>query len=169
MKKETLVQKIRERFSNYQKDIAVVVDYKGTTSATCPMHINGRFFEEKTIEQIKPFYYGEIIEEKQELCGNPEFQYLTYRAECANDIFNFGYHCYKNQEDIMFDSFNNSEGIFVSITGRLVAPSNLSLIEVKELMWKIVEKYNIPDVHILIQSVDYPVFCGLRDRNSPNP
>jgi hypothetical protein len=170
MKKETLIQKINDRFSNLPQDVSVVVIYKGQKHSMCPQVFSyEKFLENITVEQIKPFYYGEIVEEKQELCGNPKFQFLTFRPEASCDFFRFAFHCSENNEDIIFDSFQQGNGWTESHKGKLCAPSHLSLTKVKELMWKIADKYNIPDVHILIQSLDYPVFEGRRDRDSPQP
>jgi hypothetical protein len=170
MKKETLIQKIKDRFSNLPQDVAVVVIYKGKKHSMCPQVFSyERFISGITVEQIKPFYYGEIVEEQQELCGNPNFQFLTFRAEAPCDFFRFAFHCSENQEDVMFDSFQQAHSWDYSHKGRVCVPSHLSLIQVKELMWELADKYNIPDVHILIQSLDYPVFEGHRDRNSPQP
>ena len=69
----------------------------------------------------------------------------------------------------MFDSFQQSHCWNTANKGKVAVPSHLSLIQVKELMWKLADKYNIPDVHVLIQSLDYPVFEGRRDRDSPQP
>ena len=168
MKKETLVQKIKQRFSNLPQDIAVVVIYKGKKYSICPDRFEGNLVLDRlTVEQIKPFYYGEIIEQQQELCGNPQYQFLTFRAEAPCDFFRFAFHCSENQEEIMFDSFQQAHTWNESHKGKLVAPSNLSLSEIKELMWKIADKYNILDSHVLIQTLDYPVFCGMRGRDTP--
>lgn len=170
MKKETLIQKINERFSNLPQDVAVVVNYKGKKYSDCPDRFtNNEIVSWITVERLKPFYYGEIIEEQQELCGNTEFQFLTFRAEAPCDFFRFAFHCSENQEDIMFDSFQQAHSWETSHRGKVAVPSNMSLIQVKELMWELADKYNIPDVHILIQSLDYPVFEGHRDRDSPQP
>jgi hypothetical protein len=170
MKKETLIQKITNRFSNLPQDVAVVVIYKGQKHSVRPEVFSyERYISKTTIEQIKPFYYGEIVEEKQELCGNTAYQFLTFRAEAPCDFFRFAYHCSENQEDVMFDSFQQGQSWHQSHRGRVAVPSHLSLIQVKELMWELADKYNIPDAHILIQSLDYPVFEGHRDRDSPQP
>jgi hypothetical protein len=170
MKKETLIQKIKERFSNLPQDVAVVVIYKGEKHSICPNRFEEEWFINRTtIEKIKPFFYGEIVEQKQELCQNPEYQYLTFRAEAACDAWAFAYHLNKNNENIMLLSFQLGESVFGFNTGKLYAPSNMSLIQVKELMWELADKYEIYDAHVLIQSLDYPVFEGHRDRNSPQP
>ena len=170
MKKETLIQKISNRFSNLPQDVTVVVIYKGEKYSMRPCDVDNKYFAERnTVEEIKPFYYGEIVEEQQELCPNPAYQYLTFRAEAACDAWAFAYHLNKNDEDIMFLSFQLGKSVFGHNIGKLYAPSHLSLIQVKELMWELADKYNIPDVHVLIQSLDYPVFDGMRDRNSPQP
>jgi hypothetical protein len=170
MKKETLIQKINNRFSNLPQDVAVVVIYKGKKYSICPDRFQEEWFINRTtIDVIKPFYYGEIVEEKQELCPNPEYQYLTFRAEAACDAWGFAYHLNKNNEDIMLLSFQVGESVFGFNTGKLYAPFHLSLVQVKELMWELADKYEIHDAHVLIQSLDYPVFEGQRDRNSPQP
>jgi len=170
MKKETLIQKINDRFSNLPQDVTVVVIYKGEKYSTSPdILLDKSFANRVTVEEIKPFYYGEIVEEQQELCGNPAYQFLTFRPEALCDVFRFAFHCSENDEDIIFDSFQQASKFPYSHKGRLCAPSHLSLIQVKELMWELADKHNIPDVHILIQSLDYPVFEGHRDRNSPQP
>lgn len=170
MKKETLVQKIKERFSNLPQDVAVVVTYKEKKYSTRPEVFGWeKHIKNTTIEQLKPFYYGEIIEEQQELCGNPEFQFLTFRAEAPCDFFRFAFYCSENKEDVIFDSFQQAHSWNKSHRGRVAVPSHLSLIQVKELMWELADKYNIPDTHVLIQSLDYPVFEGHRDRYSPQP
>ena len=170
MKKETLIQKINERFSNLPQDVAVVVIYKGKKYSACPDRFQHQgFINRTTIDELKPFYYGEIVEEQQELCPNTAYQYLTFRAEAACDGWAFAYHLNKNNEDIMFVSFNLGETNYGENTGKLYAPSHLSLIQIKELMWELADKYEIYDAHVLIQSLDYPVFEGHRDRNSPQP
>ena len=170
MKKAYLIQKTKERFSNLPQDVAVVVNCYGKKHAITPaMFDMPRQMENFTINQIKPFFYGEIVEEQQELCGNPEYQFLTFRAEAPIDIWSFAYYCSMNFEEIMFDSVKASNSIYQSHRGKLAAPSNLSLTEVKSLMWDIADKYNLGDVHVLIQSLDYPVFEGLRDRDTPQP
>jgi len=170
MKKETLIQKISNRFSNLPQDITIVVIYKGEKYSMRPCDVENKYFSERnTVEEIKPFYYGEIVEEQQELCGNPAYQFLTFRAEAPCDFFRFAFYCSENDEDIMFDSFQQAQSWDYSHKGRLCAPSHLSLIQVKELMLELADKHNIPDVHVLIQSLDYPVFEGHRDRNSPQP
>lgn len=170
MKKEILIGAIKERFSNLPQDIAVVVVYKTKKYSIRPEELNFKnFIKNYTVKELNPFYYGEIVEEQKELCENPEFQYLTFRAEAPCDFFRFAFYCSENKEDIMFDNFQQSDSWYKSHRGRLAAPSELSLIEVKKMMWVIAKKYNIPDVHVLIQSLDYPVFSGLRDRYSPNP
>lgn len=170
MKKETLIEAIKERFYNLPQDIAVVVGYKTKKYSIRPEQLEYKnFINVFTVNELKPFYHGEIIGEQKELCANPEFQYFTFRAEAPCDFFRFAFHCSENDEDIMFDNFQQSDSWDKSHKGRLAAPSELSLIEVKKMMWAIAEKYNIPDTHVLIQSLDYPVFSGLRDRNSPNP
>ena len=170
MKKETLIQKINDRFSNLTQDVAVVVIYKGKKYSMCPDRLQHKGFINRVfIDEIRPFYYGEIVEEQQELCPNPEYQHLTFRAEAPCDAWAFAYHLNKNFEDIQVLSFEVGKSVFGHNTGKLYAPSHLSLIQVKELMWELADKYNIPDVHVLIQSLDYPVFEGHRDRNSPQP
>lgn len=170
MKKETLIKKINERFSNLPQDVAVVVTYKGKKYSACPDRFQHEgFVNRTTIDEIRPFYYGEIVEEQQELCPNSSFQFLTFRAEAPCDIFRFAYYCSENQEDIMFDNFQQSHSWEQANRGRLAAPAHLSLPQIKLLMWELADKYNIPDVHVLIQSLDYPVFEGRRDRNSPQP
>jgi hypothetical protein len=103
------------------------------------------------------------------LCGNPAYQFLTFRAEAPCDFFRFAFHCSENDEIVMFDSFQQAHSWDYTHKGRVCVPSHLSLIQVKELMWELADKYNIPDVHVLIQSLDYPVFEGHRDRDSPQP
>jgi hypothetical protein len=170
MKKQDIIQNIVNRFSNLPQDVSVVVTYKGEKYSILPYKFQYKsFFDYFTIEKLKPFMCGEIIEEQKELCGNPEFQFLTFRAEAPCDFFRFAFHCSENNEDIMFDSFQQSHSWEQSHKGKLAAPSHLSLIQIKELMWELADKYNIPDTHILIQSLDYPIFNGKRDRNSPQP
>jgi hypothetical protein len=170
MKKETLIQKIKERFSNLPQDVAVVVIYKGKKHSMEPSDLDNKYFAERnTIDEIKPFFYGEIVEEKQELCPNPNYQFLTFRAEAAIDAWSFGFHLAQNFKDIQLVSFEVENGVFGNKTGKLCAPSNLSLIEVKQMMWDFADEYEIYDTHVLIQSLDYPVFEGHRDRNSPQP
>ena len=170
MKKTELIQKITERFSNLPQNVEVVVVYKGEKHSIRPEVLCYEYFSKNnTIEQIKPFFYGEIVEEQQELCGNPEYQFLTFRAEAPCDFFRFAFYCNENDEDVFFDSYQQGHSWHQSHRGRVAVPSNLSLIQVKELMWDIADKYNIPDAHVLIQSLDYPVFEGMRDRYSPQP
>ena len=172
MKRTDLIKKTIERLSNLPQDVAVVVNYKGKKYSIVPEYLNNPvMLKNLTMNEIKPILFGEIVEEQQELCkSNPRYQFFTFRAEAGIDVWSLAYKCSKNDEQIEFFSFELADGhIWEGYYGKIFAPAQMTLIEVKLLMWEIAEKYKISDVHVLIQSLDYPIFEGLRDRCSPNP
>ena len=171
MKKIDLIKKTIERLSNLPQDIAIVVNYRGEKHSIVPEELNYPLcVKNLTVNEIKPFLFGEIVEEQQEICkSNPKYQFFTFRAEAGIDAWSLAYKCSENYEPIRFHSFQLANEPFGENYGKILAPTNMTLIEVKSLMWEIAEKYKISDVHVLIQSLDYPIFEGLRDRDSPNP
>ena len=172
MNKSDLIKKTIERLSNLPQDIAIVVNYNGEKHSIIPQSLSYPLYVKNlTINEIKPFLIGEIVKEQQELCeSNPKYQFLTFRAEAPIDAWSFAHMCSKNREQIQFHSFQLGDiPYFDGNYGKILAPTNMTLIEVKSLMWEIAEKYKLYDVHVLIQSVDYPIFEGFRDRDSPNP
>jgi len=171
MKKADLIQKTKERFSNLPQDVAVVVSYKGVKHRMCPQEMDYKYFSERnTIEDIKPFYYGEIVQEEQQLCPRPEYQYLTFRFEAGIDAYSLAYHTQKDFDCLIgITKIEMGNGFSVSNTGVMYAPSHLTLPQIKLLVNEICEENNILDCHILIQSIDYPIFEGLRDRDTPQP
>ena len=171
MKKTDLIQKAKERFSNLPQDVAVVLRYKdGGLMRIVPQHLDEpRIMEKLKMRGAYAMVYGEIIQEEQELCGNPEYQFMTARVEAAVDVFRLGVVCNDNNYDVFIEEFKAGNGWDKPHTAKLAVPANMSLIEVKEHLNEICEKHNIPDCHILIQSIDYPVFEGHRDRDTPQP
>jgi hypothetical protein len=172
MKKIDIIKKTIERISNLPKDVAVVVYYKGKKHSLIPEYYNEPSeFKNLTMDEIKPFLFGEIVEEQQEICeSNPKYQFFTFRAEAGIDAWSLAHKCSEHYEQIQFHSFQlTDEPLLGGNYGKIFAPAQMTLIEVKLLMWEIAEKYKISDVHVLIQSLDYPIFEGLRDRDSPNP
>lgn len=170
MKKTELIQKIQERFQSYDQNVAVVVEYKGVKYSEAPRFFGYKGFQSQTIQNLKPFLYGEIVEEKQSICKNPAFQYLTFRSEAAIDTYRLAAAAAEDEKCLIgITKFEMGQTWSDSNTGVMYAPSHLTLPQIKLLVNEYCENYNIPDAHILIQSLDYPVFDGLRDRQSPQP
>lgn len=171
MKRTELIQKTKERLSILPQEVAVVVNYKGKKHSIIPYEFNNPIILKRlTMNDIRPFLNGEIVEEQKEIwTESPDRQFFTFRAEAAIDAWSFANKCSENFENIQFHTFTIGEKpLFDDNFGKICAPSNLSLIEVKTSMWELAHKYEIADVHVLIESLDYPIFEGLRDRDSPN-
>jgi hypothetical protein len=170
MKKTELIKKAKERFSNLPQDVAVVVKYKGDLVSVLPIH----FDYPNVMNQLKmkgayAFVYGEIVQEEQTLCGNTEFQTLTCRVEAQIDLFTMAAEMMKQDQDFFVIDFKASEGFPYDHKAQIAVPSNMSLVEVKKWLYDFSNQNDLYDNHILIQSLDYPIFQGRRDRNSPQP
>lgn len=168
MKKTELIQKAVERFSNLPQDVAVVLRYKGEMFSIVPNYLDSkRIIEGMKMKKAYAMVYGEIIQEEQELCKNPNLQYMTARAEAPVDLFRIGSVSF--DYDVYIEEFKAGNGWDVGHKVKLAVPSNMSLVEIKEHLANICDKHDIYNCHILIQSVDYPVFEGMRDRDTPQP
>ncbi len=168
MKKTDLIQKAVERFSILPQDVAVVLRYKGEMFSIVPNYLHSKnIIENLKLKKAYAMVYGEIIQEEQELCKNTNLQYMTARAEAPVDVFCIGSVSY--EYDVYVEEFKAGNGWDVGHMVKFAVPSNMSLIEVKEHLIKICDKHEIYDCHILIQSLDYPIFEGMRDRDTPQP
>jgi hypothetical protein len=170
MKKTDLIQKAKERFSNLPQDVAVVVKYKGELFSERPKVLSfNRILEIISMEKLYALVKGEIIQEQQELCKNPEYQFLTCRVEAPIDIISLAYNTRKNDDEFFLEKWEAGNGWTKSHRAVVAVPAELSLIEAKVFVNDLCETYNIPDCHVLIQSLDYPIFEGKRYRDTPQP
>lgn len=170
MKKADLIQKAKERFSNLPQDVAVVVKYKGDLVSVLPEQLDyPKVMERLTMKGAYAFVYGEIVKEEQTLAGNPEFQILTCRIEAQIDLFSLAYKMEKKDQDFFVIDFKAAQGFPYDHTAQIAVPSKMSLIEVKKWLYDFSKENRLYNNHILIQSLDYPVFQGNRDRYSPQP
>lgn len=169
MKKTDLIQKAKERFQHLPQDVAVVVKYKGEMFSEKPEYLSfPNVLKYISMATLYALVKGEIIQEQQELCGNPKFQFMTCRVEAAIDMMALAYFTRKNDDDFFLEKWEAGMG-FSQHTALVAVPAEMSLLEVKVFVNDLCATYDIPDCHILIQSLDYPVFQGYRDRDSPQP
>jgi len=170
MKKTDLIQKAKERFQNLSQDVAVVVKYKGELFSERPEVLSfPNILKYMTMEKLYALVKGEIVQEQQELCENGKYQFLTCRVEAPIDMMSLAYHTSKNDDDFFLEKFEAGNGWLKAHRAVVVVPAILSLVDAKVFVNDLCETYNIGDCHILIQSLDYPIFEGKRDRDTPQP
>jgi hypothetical protein len=170
MKKTDLIQKVKERFQNLPQDVEVVVKYKGEMFSERPEVLNfADILKYISMKKLYALLKGEIIQEEQQLCGNTEYQFLNCRVEAPIDMMSLAYHTTKNDDEFFLHKWESGNGFNKANRAIVVVPAQMSLIEAKVYVNNLCETYDIPDCHVLIQSLDYPVFQGMRDRNSPQP
>jgi hypothetical protein len=172
MTKQKLFTQIQNRFPvNIKSEVAIVVSYKGKLYCMPSHKLEWDFSiadKRFTVAQLMPFLKGEVVLEEKTIDPNSDrHQLLTFRAEAPIDVHRLMIAL--NEEDINIGLQNFSYGDIYGHMGMLYAPAELSLIQIKQQLWDIVQKHNVDDPHVLIQSLDYPIFKTLRDRDSPQP
>ena len=174
MNKQQLFNQIQNRFPvNIQTEVAIVVSYKGKL-CSMPSHMLEWDFsiadKRLTVAQLMPFLKGEVVQEEKTIHPKSDrHQLLTFRSEAPIDVFKLMVAL--DEADLMgkygLETF--TEGDKYGHMGMLYAPVELSLIQIKRQLWDIALPVRELDCHVLIQSLDYPIFKTLRDRDSPQP
>lgn len=175
MTKQELFTQIQNRFPvNIQNEVAIVVSYKGKLYSMPSHKLEWDFSiadKRFTVAQLMPFLKGEEVQEEKTIDPRSNYhQLLTFRAEAPIDVFRLMTSL--AEEDLMgqYGIEKYEEGdIHMGHLGTMYVPASLSLIEVKKQLWDVALKNKVLDCHVLIQSLDYPIFNRLRDRDSPQP
>jgi hypothetical protein len=168
MNKQQLIDQIKNRFSvNAKTDVAPVVSYKGKLYTMCLYDLREDFRnlkDEYTVDQLIPFLKGEEVQEVKAIDPkDSRFQSFTFRSD--TQIFNLLTILRNEQPKMGLETYTLGE---LEATGTIYAPAELSLIQVKEILIGINEAHNLYN-EIFCQTIDYPIFEGLRDRYAPMP
>jgi len=158
-----------ERFKEMPQDVAVVLNYNQKMHVIVPNELERRI-DGMSDKEIEILVDGVIVEEEQLLLADGEHQVLNFRAETSIDVFSLGLALLKDDSKyaiVKMDALSTE--VFYGVVGSLVAPAMMSLVEIKEDLQWICFEHKVYNCHVLIESLDFPVFKGMRDRESPNP